>query len=122
MSERGRKAVTIKHACRLLARASCAAAALAVGILPSAASAAEEPTRPQPTRPNVVVILLDDVGFSDMGSFGGEIPTTNIDALTKNRLAFTQFSNNARCRPSAGSLVRKRTVQGKGIAVRLNSS
>ena len=52
-----------------------------------------------------MVILLDDVGFSDMGSFGGEIPTPNIDALTKNGLAFTQFYNNARCSPSRASLL-----------------
>src|SRR3546814_7160373 len=40
-----------------------------------------------------------------MGSFGGEIPTPNIDALTKNGLAFTQFYNNARCSPSRASLL-----------------
>ena len=95
----------IRFAARLLARAGCVAAALTTAALPSAAGAAEAPARPQPTRPNVVVILLDDVGFSDMGSFGGEIPTPNIDALTKNGLAFTQFYNNARCSPSRASLL-----------------
>src|SRR3546814_16215472 len=99
MSERGRKAVTIKHACRLLARASCAAAALAVGILTSAASAAEEPTRPQPTRPNLVVILLDEVAFSNVGRFGGEMPKPHIEALQTNSIAFTQLYNKARCNP-----------------------
>lgn len=42
-------------------------------------------------RPNIVVILVDDMGFSDFGSYGGEIPTPNIDALAKDGLRFTQF-------------------------------
>lgn len=97
--------MNIKRVVRLMTHASCVLATLGVGILPSAATAAEATVRPQPTRPNVVVILLDDVGFSDMGSFGGEIPTPNIDALTKDGLAFTQFYNNARCSPSRASLL-----------------
>ena len=97
--------MNIKRVLRLLTHTSCAAATLAAAILSSAAIAAEAPARPQPVRPNVVVILLDDVGFSDMGAFGGEIPTPNIDALAKDGLAFTQFYNNARCSPSRASLL-----------------
>lgn len=97
--------MNIRRVARLLTHTSCAVAALAAAILPSAAIAAEAPTRPQPIRPNVIVILLDDVGFSDMGAFGGEIPTPNIDALAKGGLAFTQFYNNARCSPSRASLL-----------------
>lgn len=97
----------IRYALRLLARTGCAVAAFAAGAASPAAIAAEAPAslRPQPTRPNVVIILLDDVGFSDIGSFGGEIPTPNIDALAKDGLAFTQFYNNARCSPSRASLL-----------------
>nr|NUR36533.1 arylsulfatase [Sphingomonas sp.] len=58
-----------------------------------------------PTRPNVVVILLDDVGFSDTSIYGSEIPTPNIDALAKGGLRFTQFYNCARCSPSRASLL-----------------
>ena len=56
-------------------------------------------------RPNIVVILVDDMGFSDFGSYGGEIPTPNIDALAKDGLRFTQFYNSARCSPTRASLL-----------------
>jgi arylsulfatase len=48
-------------------------------------------------RPNIVVILVDDMGFSDLGCYGGEIPTPHLDALAKGGLRFTQFYNTARC-------------------------
>ncbi|WP_232491811.1 arylsulfatase [Novosphingobium kaempferiae] len=57
------------------------------------------------SRPNIVVILADDMGFSDLGSYGGEIPTPNLDALAANGLRFTQFYNAARCSPSRASLL-----------------
>ncbi len=59
----------------------------------------------QAKRPNIVVILADDVGYSDFSSYGGEIPTPNIDALGANGLKFTQFYNCARCSPSRASLL-----------------
>jgi len=91
---------------RILTRAGCVAAALAAAALPfSAGIAKEPPAKPQPTRPNVIVILLDDVGFSDISAFGSEVPTPNIDALAKGGLAFTQFYNSARCSPSRASLL-----------------
>ena len=43
-------------------------------------------------RPNVIVILTDDMGFSDLGCFGGEIDTPNLDKLAKNGLRFTEFT------------------------------
>lgn len=51
-------------------------------------------------RPNVVVILIDDMGFSDLGCYGSEVPTPNIDALAADGVRFTQFYNTARCSPS----------------------
>ena len=57
------------------------------------------------TRPNVVIILADDMGFSDASCYGGEINTPNLDALAKNGLRFTQFYNTARCWPSRGALL-----------------
>lgn len=51
-------------------------------------------------RPNVLVILADDMGFSDPGCYGGEIATPNLDALAREGLRFTQFYNTARCWPS----------------------
>ena len=56
-------------------------------------------------RPNVVVILADDMGFSDAGSYGGEIETPNIDRLAQNGLRFTQFYNTSRCVPTRASLL-----------------
>ena len=56
-------------------------------------------------KPNVVFILADDLGFSDLGCYGGEIETPNLDSLAKNGLRFTQFYNTARCWPTRGALM-----------------
>jgi arylsulfatase A-like enzyme len=56
-------------------------------------------------RPNIVVILIDDMGFSDLGCYGSEIPTPNVDALADGGLRFTQFYNTARCSPTRASLL-----------------
>jgi arylsulfatase A-like enzyme len=56
-------------------------------------------------RPNIIVILSDDVGYSDIGCYGGEIQTPNLDALAKNGLRFTQFYNTARCCPTRAALL-----------------
>ena len=44
-------------------------------------------------RPNVIVILVDDMGFSDIGSYGSEIPTPHLDAMAKRGIKFSQFYN-----------------------------
>ena len=56
-------------------------------------------------KPNIIVILSDDVGYSDIGCFGGEIETPNLDALAKSGLRFTQFYNTGRCCPTRASLL-----------------
>lgn len=56
-------------------------------------------------RPNIVVILVDDMGYSDIGCYGGEIHTPNIDKLAREGVRFTQFHNTARCCPSRASLL-----------------
>lgn len=56
-------------------------------------------------RPNIIIILADDMGFSDISCYGSEIPTPNIDALAKNGLRFTQFYNTGRCCPTRASLL-----------------
>jgi arylsulfatase len=56
-------------------------------------------------QPNIVVILVDDMGFSDIGCYGSEIPTPNLDALAKGGLRFTQFYNTARCCPTRAALL-----------------
>ena len=72
------------------------------------------------TPPNIVVIFTDDLGYSDLGCYGGEIRTPNLDRLADNGLRFTQFYNTARCWPSRAALltgyyaqqVRRDTVPG----------
>ena len=56
-------------------------------------------------RPNVLVILADDLGFSDLGSYGGEIDTPNLDRLASGGLRFTQGYNTARCWPTRAALL-----------------
>ncbi len=56
-------------------------------------------------KPNVLVILADDLGFSDLGCYGGEIETPHLDGLAANGLRFTQFYNTARCWPTRAALL-----------------
>ena len=60
---------------------------------------------PEETRPNIIVILSDDMGYSDIGAYGGEIRTPNLDTLAQNGLRFTQFYNTGRCCPTRASLL-----------------
>src|SRR6478672_7240874 len=70
---------------------------LALALLATPAVAAD--------KPNVVIILSDDMGFSDLGCYGGEIRTPNLDALAAGGLRFTQFYNTARCCPTRAALL-----------------
>ena len=56
-------------------------------------------------KPNIVLIMADDMGYSDIGCYGGEIATPNIDALAEDGIRFTQFYNTARCCPTRASLM-----------------
>ena len=56
-------------------------------------------------RPNVVVILADDLGFSDLGCYGSEIETPNLDALANNGLRYTNFYNTGRCWPTRAAIL-----------------
>src|SRR6201992_1343413 len=57
------------------------------------------------SRTNIIVILVDDMGFSDIGCYGSEIPTPNLDRLAAGGLRFTQFYNTARCCPTRAALL-----------------
>ncbi len=61
--------------------------------------------KPTNDRPNIVLILADDMGFSDIGSYGSEIETPNLDKLADNGLRYTQFYNTSRCCPTRASLL-----------------
>jgi arylsulfatase A-like enzyme len=60
---------------------------------------------PKPQRPNFILIMADDMGFSDIGCYGGEIRTPNIDRLASEGVRFTQFYNNAKCTTTRSSLL-----------------
>src|SRR5882757_390663 len=72
------------------------------------------------TRPNVVLILADDMGFSDIGCYGGEISTPNLDALGRNGVRFSHFYNTARCSPSRASLLTGLHPHQTGIGILTN--
>ena len=56
-------------------------------------------------RPNIILIMVDDMGFSDIGCYGGEIETPNIDALAAGGVRFSQFYNSGRCCPTRATLL-----------------
>ena len=58
-----------------------------------------------PPRPNILLILNDDMGFSDIGCYGGEVDTPNLDRLAAGGVRFTQLNNTPRCSPSRASLM-----------------
>ena len=73
----------------------------AAGLVACSAHAATEPA----ARPNVLLILADDMGYSDLGCYGSEIATPNLDRLAAGGLRFSRFYNGARCCPSRASLL-----------------
>jgi arylsulfatase A-like enzyme len=70
-------------------------------LLPASLAWAQQP----PRRPNIVLIMADDLGFSDIGPYGSEIATPNLDALARRGVRFTHFYNCARCVPTRASLL-----------------
>lgn len=67
--------------------------------------------------PNIIVILADDLGFSDLGAFGGEIPTPNLDRLAARGVRMTSFYVTPRCSPSRAALLTGRHPHSTGIGV-----
>ena len=56
-------------------------------------------------RPNIILIMVDDMGWSDIGCYGSEIETPNIDRIAGEGMLFTQFYNNAKCTTTRASLL-----------------
>ena len=69
------------------------------------------------SKPNILLILNDDMGYSDIGCYGGEIETPNLDRLAQNGIRFSQFYNTARCSPSRASLLTGLHPHQTGIGV-----
>lgn len=78
---------------------------LAIFLLAACSANKSQETTQESERPNIIVILSDDMGYSDLGCYGGEVETPNLDALAQNGLRFTQFYNGARCCPTRASLM-----------------
>lgn len=76
-----------------------------LGPFPGAGPIAAVRAAQAPSRPNVLFILADDMGFADAGCYGGEISTPNLDRLAANGVRFTQFYNTARCWPTRAALL-----------------
>lgn len=85
----------------------CTVADVAGGASPSGPRSAASP-------PNIVVILVDDLGFSDLGCYGSEIHTPTLDRLAADGLRFSQFSNTAKCHSSRVSLLTGRWCRQAG--------
>ena len=78
---------------------------LTLFLIALAVPAANPASAPANAPPNFLIILADDLGFSDLGCYGGEIATPNLDKLAANGIRFTQFYNTGRCWPTRSSLL-----------------
>jgi len=86
--------------------AEVAAGAAAASVMERVAGAAKHAQRgAPPPRPNIVLILADDMGFSDIGCFGSDVATPHLDKLAAHGMRLRQFYNNPRCCPSRASIL-----------------
>ena len=92
---------------RRLVSFAVALCAVQIAMAPGGARAAEPaPAAPSsPARPNILLVLVDDMGFSDLGAFGSEIQTPHLDALAHSGLRFTQFHTTPVCAPTRAELM-----------------
>ncbi|MFM8014798.1 MAG: sulfatase-like hydrolase/transferase, partial [Actinomycetota bacterium] len=74
-------------------------------LLAESAPSAQPLTLPASDAPNVVVVLLDDVGFGTCSTFGGPVPTPALDRVAREGLRFNQFHTTALCSPTRASLL-----------------
>ncbi|WP_345233079.1 arylsulfatase [Olivibacter ginsenosidimutans] len=98
------------------------AAGLLVTAICSFSSSCKQPPAEQSTKPNIILIMSDDMGYSDLGCYGGEIETPNLDSLAATGVRFTQFYNGARCCPSRASLMTGLYPHQAGIGHMTNPS
>ncbi len=101
--------IFIRNLCDIALALALPAAALAQ----QGTAAATDPVRGR--RPNIVVILGDDMGFSDIGMFGSEIKTPNIDSLSRDGVRFTNFYTHASCSPTRAMLLTGTDTHRNGL-------
>ena len=104
--------MSFSHLARRIVRTSAACVSIAAAAVSAQTLTAARTT---PQRPNIVVIALDDVGFSDLGAYGSEIHTPNIDSIAKAGLRYTNFQSKAICSPTRASLMTGRNPQTVGM-------
>ncbi len=90
---------------------------LVVFFLASFSVSKEKTEQQNPNKPNIILILVDDMGYSDLGSYGSEIKTPNLDNLASNGIRFTQMHNTSKCFPSRASLLTGVYAQQSGMSV-----
>jgi arylsulfatase A-like enzyme len=94
--------LTQKHLTKAIIVFAGLAAGVVLANLPKSAYAQQ---LAKPARPNIIIILADDMGYSDLGCYGGEVRTPNINYLAANGIRYTQFYNTSRCCPTRASLL-----------------
>ncbi|MCP5320543.1 MAG: arylsulfatase [Pseudomonadales bacterium] len=116
---------------RLFAAALAIAASLAIVVASEAAGAADATTaaqvpplqsRPPAGAPNVVLVLLDDVGFGASSTFGGPADTPTLDALARDGLRYNRFHTTAICSPTRAALLSGRNAHAVGIGAVMNTA
>ena len=104
-------------------RAIAAIAALVLGALLTLSACQPRPAPDAGSRPNIVLIVADDLGYGDLSSYGGAIPTPAIDALAAAGIRFTDFhANGPLCTPTRASLLTGRYAQRAGLNDALSAS
>ena len=94
-----------------------AGTAATAALMMPAAHAAQGKAHEGAGRPNIVLILVDDMGYSDIGPYGSEVSTPNLDKLAQGGIKFSQFYNNPRCCPSRASLMTGLYSQQAGMGL-----
>ncbi|NOU35706.1 MAG: arylsulfatase [Kiritimatiellaceae bacterium] len=87
--------------------------ALALALANSVAAQSTDPKQ-ESKKPNILLIMADDMGYSDLGCYGSEIQTPNLDRLARQGLRFTGFTNHAKCGPSRTALITGNTMRTEG--------
>ncbi len=68
-------------------------------------------------RPNILLVMVDDMGFSDIGTYGSEVQTPNLDRLAEQGMRFNQFRNTSKCWPTRATLLTGQYAQRVGLSV-----
>ena len=97
----------------VMTRRTLLVSAAAIGAMSLVTGAFAQPRR----KPNIILILADDMGFSDIGCFGSEIATPNLDKLAARGMRMSQFYNNPRCCPSRASIMTGLYSQQAGMGM-----